>query len=757
MDVYTHEIYNFLKTVTIKSSFFADQYKAQYMNNYNLSFLLDEENPYYTHLAGLYSKFDIASSDYIYVQSVDTLHLGERIILDRNTINSYPRTVASYKLPGSKYDELCNKYPKKKHLIQSILYPIKDLSTGILAKNFEILCYDDSLLQSNEKDSMIQCMNDVVSMIKTGWYIEEFLYSDMYPIVLWDSMWKLLYLYLYLQRVKNIKTPSVHVSHIWYYLTSKGLPDYRAVLDFKQQYWLYKNMDYLTRNKGKNSNIRLLAENILSPYAVELKQKSVLLNYQDGLEVASPIVEVISEDMYVKTTPTANLGSVFETLPTLLKLEATNNLRRNNTDDVFDKVNSTLTRNRSTYHPTRIIEIDKKPIWADYNSLYAEFIVDNYFYRYSIGDLTYKILMESSSSGISKSLSVGEGLAFLNYCLFMQASRSSKEVVNAIHDTITITDQPTIDRLTPGYVSGSPSVPINIPTKARISTVFKVGCNPNNESMLFNGVKYTNIENRLPELITIPDAVYNSPEEFMEFLNSRFRILYRTSLLQRDSADASFYHAIENIYKNHMLKGILPLSLVEGFTTYAAWFDSSPDLEALVTHLNTVSDLELEMFIVSLADGLYPTDERYSIVRSSTILNEKYNKLKQLFIYLCSYSLGFVDTQNDDQLNFITFPNVLDVSSNITHDILIPLTDNVSITETVHVDVDFSEKEDGSTELDIGIIELDIPVEYQPPSTFSTATEMDIYFVKSDRELTISSIQSVNYDFLNMSTIDTII
>lgn len=752
MDIYTKEIYNFLKTITVKSSFIADQYKDRYMKLHNLSDLPDERNPYYLHMCGMYSEFDIASSNYIQVESIDSNDSGETIILDRNSINTHPRTTESYKLPNPKFEELCLRYPKKEHLIESILYPVSDLNTAITAQNFTILNYDGSLLQDNERDSLIQCITDVVAIFKTQLYIEEFLYEDMYPVILWDCMWKMLYLFLYIQRIKNIRTPSVHVSHIWYYLSSKGLGDYRSVLNFKQQYWLYRNIDYLIRNKGKNNNIQLLAENVLKPYSVELKQKSFLLNYRDGIDTATPIIETISEDLYSSSTPTMDTGDVFESLPDILKLELNNGLRKTNTADTLARVSETITRTVSTYHPTRIVEIDKKPVWPDYYSLYAKFTMDNYLYRYTLGDLNYKIITNMPGLGVSKTLTIGEACALLNYCFFIQVNRSSDDVEDLITNPIVIDNPITQEELTPGWIRNEPLVPINIPTAVEIETVFTKGYIPSNVKMVFDGIPYAYVENYLPNVINIPDLNYSSPEEYMEFSDNQFDILYKTSLVQRNSASTFLYRAIDAVYQPFVLKGRLPVTFVEGHTTYAGWFDANPDLKGVVDSLLVCSNIELETFMIHLSDSMFPTEKSYNIVRSSITLNEKYNKLKQLFIYLCSYSIGFIDTQNDDQINLLTHANVLHVSNEIDWDVFIHIPDDITIENAVTSEMSMTY----DSVVDVFVEGTsDISLSYETDLLFESESSPTVYIVRPDErmgmEFDIVST-NININLLNNTT-----
>ena len=754
MDIYTKEIFNFLKTTVIKGSFIADQYANIIKNKFNLPHIEDKDNPYYCHMCGIYSKYD-TDDDKIYVESIDALNNGSLILLNKDSYLTYPRTVDSYKLPNDKFYSLLQKYPKKKHTIESILYPVSDIDKAIAAENFSILGYDTSLLEENERDVMVQRLTETVNLFKTQLYIEEFFYEDAYPLVLWGTMWMFIYKDLIDQRIKNIRTPAVHSSHIWNYLISKGIPDYRTILNRKQQYWLYKNLDYLIRNRGKNSNIRLLAENILEPYSVELKQKSILLNYKDGIDEASPIPEIISEDLYASSTPTMDVGDVFESLDTILKLELNNDLRKKYTVDDFKSVSKTATNNLSTYHPTRIVEIDKKKLWSDYHPLYVKFIIDNYLYRYSLGDLNYNININITLSGtaINKSLTVGEAFALLNYCFFLQIGSKDEKIEELVVNPVTIIDPEEREQYTPGWQPGDPIVPTNIPTSIALEMAFEKNHDFTNTKMTFNGIEYSYIEKLFPEVVSMPDLNYTSSEAFMVFLEQQFEIIVDTSIRQRASGEKFLYRAIDALYKPCVLNGRLPITFVEGYTTYDEWFDANLDLKALIDLLKTAKSIDLEYFMVNLSDALFPTDLQFNIVKSSNIFNDKYYKLKQLFSYLCSYSIGFIDTQNDDKINMLTIANVMDIEHNLES----------SYNFIIKIDTEFYNKinTDVKIESDLEVYssadgECNWKFEYETSVTFDMGeSDSNINFVQwddiVDTEVEIGTLNQ-NIDLSNNTT-----
>lgn len=195
------EIVNFLRTVTIKNSYFADQIAASCVNvAYNGS-LSAELNPYYLHLTGQYIlkdpvtatvtdpntgvKFTQTYKDYqtttdnkgntitvsnkklyaygfdemMYVTSLDT---KEEIPFTRENLHGcggntaiHKKTLEAYKVGGNYFNLLCEKYPKQVDLIKSIVYliPPKELSSSEKAAYSSGTLDEDYLRMRNAIDS----------------------------------------------------------------------------------------------------------------------------------------------------------------------------------------------------------------------------------------------------------------------------------------------------------------------------------------------------------------------------------------------------------------------------------------------------------------------------------------------------------------------------------------------------------------------------------------------------------------------------
>lgn len=225
----------------------------------------------------------------------------------------HSKTLEAYKIPGRYYELLCAKYPDQVDLIKAIIYPVKgtraitaaeysayNISATPLpttsqlrrefimnADDYTLLQCDENLLEENERFDMLSYAKQTLAMIDRKWNVKEFYDEQNYPVVLWSMMWCLLRLALIQRRYSNIKTPFVHSSHVWDYLVSKGMESYKSYLTTKQTQFLYKNINYIIRNRGKQKATNILVDEFLSEAGLNLKTKTIVLDTTETLNTAN--------------------------------------------------------------------------------------------------------------------------------------------------------------------------------------------------------------------------------------------------------------------------------------------------------------------------------------------------------------------------------------------------------------------------------------------------------------------------------------
>lgn len=252
----------------------------------------------------------------MYVTSLDT---GEEIPFTLENLHAefasdasavHTKTLAAYKVPSRLHDLLCEKYPAQVDLIKAIVYPVtgvrgitdvelNEFETNgeplpdfrrrrrdaiVSANDYSLLACDETILEELERHDLITHVKLILRNLDKRWNIQEFWKEQNYPLVLWTIVWCALRLGLIVRRYENIKTQFAHSSHVWDYLESKGLEPYRGYLTTAQTKFLYKNIEYILRNRGKQKVTNILVDEFLSDIGLNLKTKTVVLDTTDTLD-----------------------------------------------------------------------------------------------------------------------------------------------------------------------------------------------------------------------------------------------------------------------------------------------------------------------------------------------------------------------------------------------------------------------------------------------------------------------------------------
>ena len=259
-----------------------------------------------------------AFDEMMYVVSLDT---GEEIPFTLENLHVefasdasavHEKTLKAYKVPGRYFDLLCEKYPAQVDLIKAIVYPVSGVRgiTDVEQKEFEnngeplpdykrrrrdvivaagdfsLLACDETLLEELERHDLITYAKMILRNLDKRWNIHEFWKEQNYPLVLWTIVWCSLKLGLIARRYENIKTQFAHSSHVWDYLESKGMNTYRGYLTTAQTKFLYKNIEYILHNRGKQKVTNILVDEFLSDIGLNLKTKTIVLDTTNTLDAS---------------------------------------------------------------------------------------------------------------------------------------------------------------------------------------------------------------------------------------------------------------------------------------------------------------------------------------------------------------------------------------------------------------------------------------------------------------------------------------
>lgn len=685
-NVYRQEIINFLQTVSIKFSLFSEYAKISLQKNgIPTDTLKDSENPYYLNLCGQYSQID----EPIYITILET---GEKEILSREILAKYPKTASIYRVPNKEYENLLAAHPTKQGLIKSIIYPAKDIDTVLQARDLTLLNYDDSLLETNEKNSLIEALKTFLDYTYNRWFVKDFNYEPAYAITFMGLLWSILPTVLLTQRVRNLKTPQVHSMHIWEYLDSKGLGEYKYILTNKQAYFLYRNIDYLIKNKGKKTNIEILAENLLEGIHLKLVGKTILLETASST-ISSNVDNIVGDIRYALESGDSSgldqsnmamyeqlkkysdkpdeLKKQLEGLKEQLLASATDCIvhpeflsddivsrTKNHTENIDESRKQSMNEILYRIHtegyypeysaenseemdsrfglstlnniPTRLLEFEKAILNTRYLPYLTEFLVDSLLYQWSRGTITYRIKFTDPHTNIKLDLDIGDALVLLYYI----HHKTSGTIATVIPTRYT-------SRIC--YPSHKPS---NLPT-----------------TWTFNNFKYTldsfiDTEEILNDIV-FDNGPFNTIDQFMSRMANQFGSLLKHTRQVRSNSGTQYQQAMLYFYNYLVVHKTFNVTLTK-YSDYASWLNSNEVIRNLINaydELGSPKDYYQDL-CNTIWSNIFPVesmpefDEYTGADKDNSPI---YAGLKKLFIQLCSYRLFFLETDRA-HISFMTVP-----------------------------------------------------------------------------------------------------
>jgi len=272
-DLYRQSCINLARSIILKSSETAAAINAELEL---LGVEVDQTNPstwkYYLNLSGQYHPFDTPMT----VTSLDTLEI---IAFTRESLEIHRSTAKAYTFNSDAYMSLLSRYPEQETLIRGIVNPV-ELEQSIPADDWDILFYNDDLVETNEAD-LITRIQLWIKRHMLRWHISDYTISDdLYLAAALGVLYSHLPNAIMNIRLDNAKTYKAHSYHVWTYLASNGgLSGYRESLTTAQALFLYRNIRYIYKNSGKTSTFRLLIQNLLTErglplYAYDLRHRT---------------------------------------------------------------------------------------------------------------------------------------------------------------------------------------------------------------------------------------------------------------------------------------------------------------------------------------------------------------------------------------------------------------------------------------------------------------------------------------------------
>lgn len=211
----------------------------------------------------------------ITVFSLDTLYSMYDLPFRNSSWTLAPRTRLQYDIGSYDLRKLMEAHPYEELALWAALYPV-DITTAINSDDHQILAYDTSLIEEQE-DNLIYELQKHINLNASRWLNRFYARPDSFYYGLWvDQLTKSLFLKVLNVRLSNNKTNKAHSFHIRMYLSGYyELDKYMDYLNREQQMYLYRNIDYISRNTGMDFMFHQLKDELLTKRAIPISEVSI--------------------------------------------------------------------------------------------------------------------------------------------------------------------------------------------------------------------------------------------------------------------------------------------------------------------------------------------------------------------------------------------------------------------------------------------------------------------------------------------------
>jgi len=614
--LYVQEVINFLNGIVIKFEPF-----ESILNNKSEYAIIDgfdeydkETFPYYRILRG----DNAFATTPIYGYS--PLSQGE-ILLTRENLQLYPDMRTFYR-ENDNLKLLLDRYPDDEFIIRRIVNPVVDISGAIDARNLTILTteYTTSSLNSYEKNSIIFFLQEVLWRIEYRWYMSPMEYEDLYPHTFWSMLWSLLPLLVLTKRILNIKTVDVHPYHVWEYLASLGFGRYRGYLTHKQELFLYRNALYLKFHAGKQFLIDILGDVFLKPLQYSLSKKIIISHTLNREETHDKYPDVVpsngSAEEYLSSTSFSSL---------LDSIYHEGHDTRN--DQMYrEGITSAFQKAPTNKLVTKFLEFDRN-VGIDELMLLLRFILDSIVYLITQNKLMFAPEIRSPiSQNTIRFDNVKDALALLFYCIYMQQEQ-----------------------------------PINLFTKYTLSTAISHLIPPTIPVYMYtNGDQYfvrsyVDVDEITQGIPYVTTELY-SCEELSNALGSQYEAVFNMIDDLANTDETIAYEARSLVYHT-LVPDMNVVDVPPNYATYVEYFERYPD--ALLEIDRITNDTQYNEFMYAIITGICPLEYGFQeLARDDEIVSTLISKIKELFTYMVSYNITFLNKTFEDSLR-ITLPKLV--------------------------------------------------------------------------------------------------
>ena len=690
--LYEQSAIQFLQTCTIVFSHMSDQINNNLISvGHTVDLTTPDTFKYYLNLSGQYHEVDTMMKVY----SLDT---NKFVDFTKEMLSSNPITASVYVVGSPYYDALCQKYPTQTDLIKSIVYPV-DIQKAIDAPDFTLLGWGDGYLETTEQDAIIYELKKFIDYASTRWYFGFLNYEAYYAWAFWGCLWQSLPNAIFAARLKYLHTSSTNSFHIWAYLESNGIGDYSDILTTQQALFLYRNLGYINQNRGKQSNLVILANNLLNSLGVGLVGKTIHMNTATKADTCAWTPEFVST--IVPSFNAQNLELIApETMSEINQDLVIARLDVNNSVEYVSKQENIISLTPCNMLQTKLVEIQQLGIDHKYGALLNTFILDTLVYAITSGLYIPIISIIDPTTLTTIKLTGKEALVLYYYAVYRSNSEQPVNLPSIYLPSVAFRPDVTSDSIPTSYVFGyeNDSIPEAsvvdeityyltevYPTARSLTTEsvnmigFESGAVRNNINYYLNNVyptaravttepvnlikfevlvdsnEYLTRDYLNVDMLTglgYPSTTITSPEAFANMTANLFLVLLRYVRYSRIEGSMVSLNMFLDYCKNNVLQTTPYTFTLDTAINYKIWANNH-NLTALLDKLDTSTDYvnDYSLLANAITTALVPEDN--PIFKLYGYTNEDmtnlYDRLRDLFIQLCSYNIAFLDTNRTNQ------------------------------------------------------------------------------------------------------------
>ena len=319
---------------------------------------------YYLNLAGKMHRLDKPIT-------IRVLETEQDEILTADLLNTYPTTKAELLKMDKFYKNYTDEHPEYIRYIHGCMFPV-DIDRAIEAPEGTILAYNKDFVEDNEYYLIPELQRYIKDML-IRWHVKPYTIVDsLYLPSLIAFLYSSIYLKIINLRLDKISTFQVHSFHLEHFFRSRlDLWDEVNILNKKSLFWLYKNLDVMMHNVGKDLTFKKVYDKLFQMNGIgigEYTLNRIDPKFSDGKndvyqpsyirDPANLITKQLNSSYLTNNGNTESIESMTTRQLTILE-DVNKNMPATFQDYIKKVVKEDTNRNILAEQKTKVIDIDR--------------------------------------------------------------------------------------------------------------------------------------------------------------------------------------------------------------------------------------------------------------------------------------------------------------------------------------------------------------------------------------------------------------